>query len=80
MWVLIALQREPRRVAGLLDDVRSLDGPIGHGTLYAAVARLERLTLIESTSNGNDQPAYRLTRLGQAAAWSVAAIHSEARA
>jgi DNA-binding PadR family transcriptional regulator len=80
MWVLIALQPGPRRAARLLDDVRSLDGPIGHGTLYAAVARLERLTLIEPTRNGNDLPAYRLTRLGLAAAGSVAAMQSEAHA
>jgi DNA-binding PadR family transcriptional regulator len=80
MWVLIALQQGPRHVARLLDDVRSLDGPIGHGTLFAAVARLERLTLIEPTTNDRDRGAYRLTQLGLAAAGSVAAIQSEAHA
>lgn len=80
MWVLIALQHGPRHVARILDDVRSLDGPIGHGTLYAAVARLERLTLIEPTTNDRDRRAYRLTQLGMAAAGSVAAMQSEAHA
>ncbi len=80
MWVLIALQQGPRHVARLLDDVRSLDGPIGHGTLFAAVARLERLTLIEATANNHARRAYRLTHLGLTAAGSVAALQGEARA
>ncbi len=60
--------------------VRSLDGPIGHGTLFATIARLERLTLIEPTTNDGDRRAYRLTQLGLAAAGSVAAIQGEAHA
>jgi DNA-binding PadR family transcriptional regulator len=80
MWVLIALQRGPRHVARLLDDVRAMDGPIGHGTLFAAVARLERLTLIEPTTNDRDGRAYRLTQLGLTAAGSVSTIQSEAHA
>lgn len=63
-----------------LDDVRSRDGPIGHGTLFATIARLERLTLIEPTTNHGDRRAYRLTQLGLAAAGSVAAIQGEAHA
>jgi hypothetical protein len=31
MWVLTALRSGPQRVPRLLDDVRSLDGPMGHG-------------------------------------------------
>jgi DNA-binding PadR family transcriptional regulator len=80
MWVLIALHQGPRHVARLLDDVRLLDGPIGHGTLFAAVARLERLALIEPTTNNGDRRAYRLTNLGLTAASSVAALQSEAHA
>ena len=49
MWVLTVLQAGPRHLARLLDDVRAIDGPIGHGTLFAALARLERLALIESS-------------------------------
>jgi DNA-binding PadR family transcriptional regulator len=80
MWILIALDEGPRQMARLLDDVRSLDGPMGHGTLFGAVARLERLALIEPTANGGGRRAYRLTRLGLSAAGSVAALRSEARA
>ena len=61
MWILVALREGPRNVARLLDDVRALDGRIGPGTLYGAVARLERLALIEPTTNGGGRPAYRLT-------------------
>lgn len=67
MWILVALRRGPRNVVRLLDDVRALDGRVGPGTLYGAVARLERLALIEATTNGNGRPAYRLTEQGSAA-------------
>jgi DNA-binding PadR family transcriptional regulator len=60
--VLVALRDGPRQHVHLFDEVRALDGPIGPGTLYAAVARLERLGLIERATNGNDgMRAYRLT-------------------
>ena len=49
MWILVALREEPRNVVRLLDDVRALDGRVGPGTFYGAVARLERLALIEPT-------------------------------
>jgi DNA-binding PadR family transcriptional regulator len=78
MWILVALQTGPRHAPRLLDDVRSLDGPIGHGTLFGAVARLERLDLVEPVANDRRPRAYRLTPLGLAAAVSVSALHSEA--
>lgn len=80
MWVLVALHSGPRELPTLLDDVRSLDGPIGHGTLLGAVARLERLELVEPAARAASAPAYRLTRLGLAAANSVAALGNEAHA
>ena len=67
MWVLVALRGGPRNVVRLLDEVRALDGRVGPGTLYGAVARLERLDLIEPTSNGNGLRAYRLTERRAAA-------------
>jgi DNA-binding PadR family transcriptional regulator len=76
MWILVALHEGPRHVPRLLDDVRSLDGPMGHGTLFASVARLERLALIEPTPNGSGRGAYRLTPLGLTAAGSVAALQA----
>jgi DNA-binding PadR family transcriptional regulator len=67
-WILVALRGGPRNVVRLLDEVRRLDGHIGPGTLYGAVARLERLALIEPTTNGHGRPAYRLTEQGATAA------------
>jgi hypothetical protein len=60
MWVLVALRSGPAGAAGLLDDVRSMDGQVGPATLFGAIARLERLTLIERTDTGTGAPAYRL--------------------
>jgi DNA-binding PadR family transcriptional regulator len=68
MWILVALRGGPRNVVRLLDEVRDLDGRIGPGTLYGAVARLERLSLIEPTTNGDGRRAYRLTEQGAAGA------------
>ena len=59
--VLLALASGPRSPVHLFDDVRSLDGPIGPGSLYAAIARLEQRGLIEPHRNGDGRQAYRLT-------------------
>ncbi|HEY8987897.1 MAG TPA: helix-turn-helix transcriptional regulator [Candidatus Limnocylindrales bacterium] len=61
--VLVALRDGPHGVAILFDEVRSLDGPVGPGTLYAAIARLERRGLIAPTTNGDGRRAYRLNPL-----------------
>ena len=74
MWVLTVLQAGPRHLARLLDDVRAIDGPIGHGTLLAALARLERLALVDSSVVEGGRRAYHLTTLGSAASASVAAL------
>lgn len=59
--VIVAVLREgPRSVGGLLDAVRSRNGRVGPGSLYAAIARLERRGLVESTRNGDGRVAYRL--------------------
>ncbi|HEX5015893.1 MAG TPA: hypothetical protein VFV72_17235 [Candidatus Limnocylindrales bacterium] len=55
MWVVVALIGGPRTAIGLLDAVRDLDGRVGPGRLLGAVARLERLELIERAEG-----AYRL--------------------
>jgi DNA-binding PadR family transcriptional regulator len=61
--VLVALRGGPYSVAVLFDEVRSLDGPVGPGTLYAAIARLERRGLIAPITNGDGRRAYRLNPL-----------------
>ena len=47
LWVLIALDGGSLGLRSIFDAVRSLDGPIGHGTLVGALSRLERLRLVE---------------------------------
>jgi hypothetical protein len=46
MWVLVTLEGGPRSVVGLLDEVRRLDGRVGHATLLGTLARLEQRALI----------------------------------
>jgi DNA-binding PadR family transcriptional regulator len=65
--VLVALRGGPRSVAPLFDEVRALDGPVGPGTLYAAIARLERGGLIAPLTSGDGRRAYRLTERSIAA-------------
>jgi DNA-binding PadR family transcriptional regulator len=59
--VLVALQVGPRSLVELLDDVRRLDGQVGHGTLIGAVARLERSGLIDRIVDAPDRPRYQAT-------------------
>lgn len=60
MWILVGLASGPLRAARLLDEVRRLDGHVGPGALFGAVARLERHGLIERAGAGEGRPAYRL--------------------
>ena len=62
MWILVALTSGPLRATKLLDEVRNLDGHVGPGALFGAVARLERRGLIEAVVNDDGRPAYRLSR------------------
>lgn len=64
MWVMVALRAGPATPSGLLDAVRSMDGQIGPGTLFGAIARLEQLALIDRTVNGDGRAAYRLADHG----------------
>lgn len=58
--VLAALRDEPRLAIALFDAVRALDGPIGPGTLYAAIARLEQRGIIEGHPGPDGRTTYRL--------------------
>jgi DNA-binding PadR family transcriptional regulator len=68
LWILVTLAGGPRTAVGLFDGVRRLDGPIGHGTLLGALARLEHLGLIDAGPADRGRPAYRLSGVGSAAA------------
>lgn len=71
LWVLIALDGDPLGMTAMLDTVRALDGPIGHGTLVGALSRLERLRLVASTEPNGGRRVYRLTILGRVAGRSA---------
>ena len=60
LWIVVALGRGPSGAAGLLRAVRSLDGPVGPGSLLGALVRLERVRLVERLLIAG-QPMYRLT-------------------
>ncbi len=77
MWVLIALDEGPLDLPAILDAVRSLDGPIGHGTLVGALSRLERVRLVESTLSDSRRTMYRLTTLGRVAAGSASILKGQ---
>ena len=80
MWVLVALLEGPRNVARLLDDVRSLDGHVGPGTLYGAIARLEARGLIERLKSDDRRNPYQLTdQGGQALRARLASLETVAR-
>jgi len=61
MWILVALASGPLPAPRILDEVRALDGYVGPGALFGAVARLERRGLIEPVQNRERQRAYRLS-------------------
>src|SRR4029078_9508048 len=73
-WVLIALDAGPLGLIGLLDATRSLDGPIGPGTLLNAVSRLETLRLVDSEVTAGRGRMYRLTILGRGARGSATIV------
>jgi DNA-binding PadR family transcriptional regulator len=70
--VLLALLNGPRHGYGVMQDVEELTSgelKLGPGTLYTAIARLERGGLIEECEADADRRrCYRVTRKGKAAA------------
>ncbi len=68
MWILIALQGGPLTTVGLFDRVRRIDGPVGPGSLFAAIAHLERLALISGVVSVRGLRTYAPTEAGVTAA------------
>jgi DNA-binding PadR family transcriptional regulator len=66
--VLVSLSDGPRHGYAIMADVEAVSGePIGPGTLYAVLARLERRGLIEPLEMEDRRRPYRLTGEGAVA-------------
>ena len=65
--ILASLTEGPKHGYAIMTDVEALTGtPMGPGTLYGALARLERRGLIEALEPVERRRPYRLTALGEA--------------
>ena len=68
LLILVSLSDGPKHGYAIMDDTETIaGGRIGAGTLYAALARLDRLGMIEALpDDGGRRRPYRLTGLGAA--------------
>ncbi len=65
LYILVSLSAGPRHGYVIMQDVEAMSGrPLGPGTLYAALARLERRGLIEALEPEDRRRPYRLTGAG----------------
>ena len=63
--ILISLSEGPKHGYAIMTDIEHVSGsPIGPGTLYGALARLERRGLVEALEPVERRRPYRLTALG----------------
>jgi len=63
--ILVSLSEGPKHGYAIMTDVESGTGrPMGPGTLYAALARLEARGLVEPLATIERRRPYRLTGLG----------------
>jgi DNA-binding PadR family transcriptional regulator len=67
LYILVSLTEGPKHGYAIMTDVEALTGtPMGPGTLYGALARLERRGLIEALEVVDRRRPYRLTGSGDA--------------
>ncbi len=65
LFILVSLSGGPKHGYAIMTDVEEISGsPMGPGTLYGALARLERRGLIEALEPEDRRRPYRLTGLG----------------
>jgi DNA-binding PadR family transcriptional regulator len=68
IYVLVSLSDGPKHGYAIMGDVERISGePLGAGTLYQVLARLERRGLIEALEIQDRRRPYRLTGTGAAA-------------
>ena len=66
LHILVSLSGGPKHGYAIMTDVEEISGsPMGPGTLYGALARLERRGLIEAMEPEDRRRPYRLTGLGE---------------
>ncbi len=66
--ILVSLSSGPKHGYAIMADVEATAGqPLGPGTLYAALGRLERRGLVEALPAEDRRRPYRLTGLGATA-------------
>jgi len=67
LLILVSLADGPKHGYAMIEDIRTLAGTtLGAGTLYGALARLERLGHIEALESNDRRVPYRLTGTGRA--------------
>ena len=65
MYILVSLSDGPKHGYAIMTDVEAVTGePLGPGTLYGALARLEKRGLIEALEPVDRRRPYKLTGLG----------------
>ncbi len=65
LYILVSLSGGPKHGYAIMADVEEISGsPLGPGTLYGALARLERRGLIEALDPVDRRRPYRVTGLG----------------
>ena len=66
LYILLSLGDGPKHGYAIMSDVEEISGsPLGPGTLYGALARLEQRGLIEALEPDERRRPYRLTGLGR---------------
>lgn len=60
MWILVVLAEGPRSAVHLHAEIRRRNGPIGPGTLFGAIVRLEAAGLIERRLEADGTVTYVL--------------------
>ena len=66
LLILVSLSDGPKHGYAIMTDIEASSGrPMGAGTLYAALARLEERGLIEALTPVDRRRPYRLTGVGE---------------
>ena len=65
LYILVSLSDGPKHGYAIMSDVEAITGaPLGPGTLYGALARMERRGMIEALEPDDRRRPYKLTALG----------------